>query len=45
MGNGPPTYLLKDHSCISITSLRPPRHSPTSRARQNRPSFTSATTA
>nr|DAD79923.1 MAG TPA: hypothetical protein [Siphoviridae sp. ctDyb2] len=45
MGNGPPSYLLKDRSCTSITSLRPPRHSPTYLGLPSRPSFTSATTA
>nr|DAS44403.1 MAG TPA: hypothetical protein [Caudoviricetes sp.] len=45
MGNGPLSYLLKDHSCISITLLRPQRPSHTSQALQSRPSFTSETTA
>nr|DAX20896.1 MAG TPA: hypothetical protein [Caudoviricetes sp.] len=44
MGNGPLPYLLKDHSCISITSLRPPRPSPTYLGLPSRQSFTSVTT-
>nr|DAR55160.1 MAG TPA: hypothetical protein [Caudoviricetes sp.] len=45
MGNGPLSYLLKDPSCISITSLRPPRPSPTYLGPPSGPSYTSETTA
>nr|DAD67219.1 MAG TPA: hypothetical protein [Siphoviridae sp. ctXOZ1] len=45
MGNGPLSYLLKDLSCISITSLKLQRPSPTYRGLPSRPSFTSETTA
>nr|DAU00260.1 MAG TPA: hypothetical protein [Caudoviricetes sp.] len=44
MGNGPLSYLLKELSCISITSLRPPKHSHTYLDLPSRLSFTSVTT-
>nr|DAQ73042.1 MAG TPA: hypothetical protein [Caudoviricetes sp.] len=43
MGNGPPSYLLKDSNCNCNTSLKPPRLSPTSPDQLNRPWFTLVT--